>query len=58
LLAESIMSKENGAYQCGIGKTAETPNLMVGFAGMVYGMIYAYHDKLPNLLTLEVNLPS
>lgn len=54
LILESVQDKNIGFYQCGVGRDVETPNLMLGLAGIVYGMLYAADAELPNILNLEI----
>lgn len=53
LIIESAHSRTQ--YQCGVGNEVETPNLMLGLAGIAYGMLYASHPELPNILDLELS---
>lgn len=54
LLYESILRGETEGYQCGVGNGLESPNLMVGLAGVVYGLMYASDDSIPLLLDLKI----
>ncbi|MBT2289865.1 type 2 lantipeptide synthetase LanM family protein [Paenibacillus albidus] len=54
LLVESIKSAEREGYKCGVGKNVETPNLMVGLAGVVYGILFACDERIPNILSLKL----
>ncbi|WP_046212738.1 type 2 lanthipeptide synthetase LanM family protein [Paenibacillus wulumuqiensis] len=53
LIIESATSRLK--YQCGVGNEVETPNMMLGLAGIAYGMLYACHPELPNILDLELS---
>ncbi|MGN9864419.1 type 2 lanthipeptide synthetase LanM family protein [Bacillus swezeyi] len=55
LIAESAKAQQLGTYQCGVGRDVETPNLMLGLAGIVYGMLFAAGCSLPNILSLEID---
>lgn len=54
LIWESVQAKQLGNYQCGVGANIETPNLMLGLAGIVYGLLYALDTDLPNILDIEI----
>ncbi|MFE4712817.1 type 2 lanthipeptide synthetase LanM family protein [Paenibacillus sp. NPDC056722] len=54
LLLESIRNAETEGYKCGVGKNIETPNLMVGLAGVVYGILFACDKRIPNILSLTL----
>ncbi|MFD2655622.1 type 2 lanthipeptide synthetase LanM family protein [Gracilibacillus thailandensis] len=54
LLYESILRGETDGYKCGVGNGIESPNLMIGLAGVVYGLMYASDDRIPLLLDLKI----
>src|SRR5699024_4034564 len=47
LMLESFQEAQKNGYRCGVGRGAETPNLMVGLAGMVYGALFACNKHVP-----------
>ncbi|MDZ5606025.1 type 2 lanthipeptide synthetase LanM family protein [Bacillus pseudomycoides] len=59
LLYESIVRGEVEGLKCGVGNGVDSPNLMIGLAGVVYGLMYAVNDKIPLLLDLKLgkNIP-
>lgn len=54
LLFESILRGESEGYQCGVGNGIQSPNLMIGLAGVVYGLMYATDERIPLLLDLKI----
>jgi type 2 lantibiotic biosynthesis protein LanM len=49
-----LESIETHGWRCGVPQTRETPGLMVGLAGIGYGLLrFAFPDTVPNLLVLE-----
>jgi type 2 lantibiotic biosynthesis protein LanM len=54
LTAEIVEDIETGGWRCGLPMDVETPGLMVGLAGMGYGLLrLAAPERVPSVLTLE-----
>ncbi|MCR6097295.1 type 2 lantipeptide synthetase LanM [Salipaludibacillus agaradhaerens] len=55
LMLESLQIGEEKGYKCGVGREVETPNLMVGMAGIIYGALFACDERVPNILSLKLD---
>ncbi|SFQ22815.1 type 2 lantibiotic biosynthesis protein LanM [Salibacterium halotolerans] len=53
LMLESVKNGEQRGYKCGVGEGVQAPNLMVGMAGIVYGLVFACDERVPNILNLK-----
>lgn len=50
-----INNKEVNELKNGLGiNNIQTPDLMIGLAGIAYGLLYITNQHLPNILKLEV----
>ncbi|MFZ4452513.1 type 2 lanthipeptide synthetase LanM family protein [Salibacterium aidingense] len=54
LMLESVENGEQRGYKCGVGEGVQAPNLMVGLAGIVYGLVFACDERIPNVLNLNL----
>lgn len=59
LMHESVVKGLEKGFNCGVGKGLESPNLMIGLAGVIYGLLYAIDERIPFLLDLKIgsNIP-
>ncbi|WP_416150015.1 type 2 lanthipeptide synthetase LanM family protein [Salipaludibacillus sp. HK11] len=55
LILESLQKGEKTGYKCGVGREVETPNMMVGMAGIIYGVLFACDERVPNILSLKLD---
>ncbi|MFC0523606.1 type 2 lanthipeptide synthetase LanM family protein [Pontibacillus salicampi] len=55
LMLESFQGAKQNGFRCGVGRGVETPNFMVGLAGMAYGALYAANEQIPNILCLSIH---
>ena len=52
---EMLKKLKNGIWECGIPNNYENPGLMLGLAGIAYGLLYLYdsEDIVPDVLMLQ-----